>query len=263
VRAALLALGGAVGAVAFVAMLVGVGGRLEGDGDDLLPDLVVKVPYELELTQAGKRWRLGFASASSNLGAGPLIVQGRRRPGATTMKTVQEIRRIDGSTREVRGAGQLRYVVSPDHEHWHFVPFMRYELRRASGAGPVLRDRKTGFCLGDRYDTNRALPGKPENHAFVSRCGLRSPGRLGMREGISVGYGDDYNPTLEGQYVDVTGVPAGRYVLVHRVNETGALQESRTDNNASSLLIRLSWSGGRPSVEQLRRCRGTEACGDG
>ena len=262
-RTALLALGGTLGAVAVVAVLVGIGGRLEGDGEELLPDLVVKVPYDLELTQAGKRWRLGFASASSNLGAGPLIVQGRRRPGATTMATVQEIRRSDGSTREVRGAGRLRYVVSPDHEHWHFVPFMRYELRTASGAGPVLRDRKTGFCLGDRYDTLEALPGKPAIRAYGGRCGLRSPGRLGVREGISVGYGDDYHATLEGQYVDVTGVPAGRYVLVHSVNETGALEESRADNNASSLLLRLTWRGGRPSVEQLRRCPGTDACASG
>jgi hypothetical protein len=81
-----------------------------------------------------------------------------------------------------------------------------------------------------------------------------------MREGISVGYGDDYDPTLEGQYVDVTGLPAGRYVLVHRVNESGALQESRTDNNASSSLIRLAWRGGRPIVEQLRRCPGADTC---
>jgi Lysyl oxidase len=262
-RSVLLALGGAVGAVAVVAVLVGVGGRLEGGGEELLPDLVVKTPYELELTRAGTRWRLGFASAASNLGAGPLIVQGRRRPGATTMATVQVIRRTDGSAREERGVGTLRYVVSSDHQHWHFVPFMRYELHAASGWSPVLRDRKTGFCLGDRYDTNRALPGKPRFHVYTSRCGLRSPGRLGMREGISVGYGDDYDPTLEGQFVDVTGLAAGRYVLVHRVNETGALQESRSDNNASSLLIRLSWRDGRPSVEQLRRCPGAENCAVG
>jgi hypothetical protein len=124
----------------------------------------------------------------------------------------------------------------------------------------VLRDRKTGFCLGDRYDTSLVLPGKPASNVFTSRCGLRSPGRLGMREGISVGYGDDYDPTLEGQYVDVTGLAAGRYLLVHRVNETQALQESRYDNNASSLEIRLRWRDGRPSVEQLRRCLGREAC---
>ncbi len=235
-------------------------GRLQGDSEDLLPDLIVKVPYDLEVTQAGGRWRLGFASASSNLGAGPLIVQGRRRPGAETMATVQEIRRRDGSVREERGAGRLRYVVSPDHAHWHFVPFMRYELRPASGGEAVLRDRKTGFCLGDRYDTNRALPGKPKFNVYTSRCGLHETWRLGVREGISVGYGDDYHPTLEGQYVDITGLPAGRYVLVHRVNETQALAESRADNNVSSLLIRLRWNDGRPSVEQLRRCAGRERC---
>jgi hypothetical protein len=75
-----------------------------------------------------------------------------------------------------------------------------------------------------------------------------------------VGYGDDYDPTLEGQYVDVTGLAAGRYLLVHRVNETQALHESRYDNNASSLEIRLRWRNGRPSVEQLRRCAGRDGC---
>jgi hypothetical protein len=262
VRAALLGAAGAIGALAMVVVLLGIGGLQEGEGEgeDLLPDLIVKVPYELELTKAGGRWRLGFASASSNVGAGPLVVQGRRRPEAATMATVQEIRLSDGSVRETRGAGRLRYVVAPDHSHWHFVPFMRYELRPAASGGSVLRDRKTGFCLGDRYDTNLVLPGKPPENVFTSRCGLRSPTRLGIREGISVGYGDDYDPTLEGQYVDVTGLAAGRYLLVHRVNETQALQESRYDNNASSLEIRLRWRNGRPSVEQLRRCPGRDGC---
>jgi Lysyl oxidase len=260
VRTTLLALAGAVGAAVLVVALTGIAGAQDGDGGgDLLPDLIVKVPSELELTRAGPRWRLGFASAASNIGAGPLVVQGRRRPGAATMATVQVVRRQDGSVREQSGAGRLRYVRSPDHSHWHFVPFMRYELRPAGG-GRLVRDRKSGFCLGDRYAVEAPIPGKPPNPVYTSRCGLRSPTWLGVREGISVGYGDDYDPTLEGQYVDVTGLPAGTYVLTHRVNETGALQESRTDNNASSLLVRLRWRAGRPAVEQLRGCPDSETC---
>jgi Lysyl oxidase len=248
VRAALLTIGGAFGAVVVVAMLVGVSGRLEGDGDDLLPDLVVKVPYDLELTQAGKRWRLGFASASSNLGAGPLIVQGRRRPGGITMATVQEIRRADGSTRELRGAGQLRYVVSPDHEHWHFVPFMRYELHSASGPGPVLRDRKTGFCLGDRFNSEGTVSDEPRRPVWVGECGRGGRGLLSIREGISPGYGDDYVPALEGQYLVLDGLPAGRYRLWHRVNTERTLRESSYANNGASALLDLTWSRGEPSV---------------
>ena len=259
-RAALLTTAALAGALAIAALVAGVGGGRAGESAELLPDLVVKVPYDLELTQAGGRWRLGFASAASNFGAGPLVVQGRRRPGAETMATVQEIRRADGSVAEVRGAGRLRYVVSSDHQHWHFLPFMRYELRRADGTLGVVRDRKTGFCLGDRYETDRELPGKPDLAGFFSRCGLRETWRLGVREGISVGYGDDYNPTLEGQFVDVTGLPAGRYVLTHRVNETRVLREGDYDDNASSLLVALRWRAGTPSVAQVRRCPGSETC---
>jgi hypothetical protein len=224
------------------------------------PDLVLRAPYDLELTSAGLRWRLGFASAAANVGAGPLIVQGRRRPGEPTMTAVQELRSPAGAHELVAGAGRLRYVVSPDHAHWHLTPFMRYELRPAGRPGRVVRDRKTGFCLGDRYDTGRRLPGKPAEMLYTGRCGLREPGRLGVRQGISVGYGDDYDPTLEGQFVDITGLPAGRYLLVHRVNKGRTLREARYDNNASSLLLQLRWRDGRPSVEQLRRCPGREFC---
>ena len=259
-RAALVALAGAAGALALVAVAPALDAG-ESGARELRPDLVVLVPYDLEVTRAGDRWRLGFASAASNIGSGPLVVQGRRRPGAPTMAAVQELRRSDGSVRGVPGAGRLRYVTSPDHAHWHLTPFMRYELRPVGApAARPLRDRKTGFCLGDRYDTKLDLPGRAPKRVFNSRCGLRDPGRLGLRQGISVGWGDDYDPTLEGQFVDVTGLAPGRYVLVHRVNESGALVEARTDNNASSLLVRLDVVGGRPVVRPLQGCPGRETC---
>ena len=81
-----------------------------------------------------------------------------------------------------------------------------------------------------------------------------------MTEGISVGYGDDYAAYLEGQSLRLTGLPAGRYALVHRVNENGLLRESRASNNAASVLVALSWRAGRPSVTVLRRCPGRRTC---
>lgn len=44
-------------------------------------------------------------------------------------------------------------------------------------------------------------------------------------------------PRLEGQYVDVTDVPPGRYRLVHRVNADRALRESDYTNNAASVVV--------------------------
>ena len=119
----------------------------------------------------------------------------------------------------MRGVGRLRYTRSPDHEHWHLLHFDRYELRRPGGDRALVRDRKTGFCLGDRYGVDDpALAAKPPEAVYRSRCGLERPGLWGVREGISVGYGDDYDANLEGQYLRLSGLRAGRYLLVHRAN---------------------------------------------
>jgi len=49
-------------------------------------------------------------------------------------------------------------------------------------------------------------------------------------------------------------------VLAHRANEDERLEELDYGNNAASLRIRLTWSGGVPSVETLRTCPGTDRC---
>ena len=118
-----------------------------------LPDLDQEVPWNLEVTRDKARggYRLGFSSAVRNVGAGPLIVSGRRRAATPTMTVDQLIEQEDAPTAVVEGVGRMRYVRSPDHEHWHLLGFERYELRRAAGRAGVVTDRKTGFCLGDRY----------------------------------------------------------------------------------------------------------------
>jgi hypothetical protein len=126
-------------------------------------------------------------------------------------------------------------------------------------------DRKTGFCLGDRYDTdpNSTIPGEPAQAFYTGYCGRTQTELLSLVEGISVGYGDIYFANLEGQFVDLTGVRAGEYYLVHRVNADRKLVESNYANDASSSLIALTWPGGTsqpPSVAVLRGCPATDSC---
>ena len=65
----------------------------------------------------------------------------------------------------------------------------------------------------------------------------------------------------DGTYV-LTDVPAGRYVLVHRVNPTGELRESSYENNAASVLLELRRpAGGPPAVQILAACPESERCG--
>jgi hypothetical protein len=199
---------------------------------------------------------LGFRSAADNLGVGPLVVDARRDRGRPSLlATTQVVTRRDGS--EVRRPlrARLRYVHSADHSHWHYLGFMRYELRRPGSGRRLGRDRKTGFCLGDRYITpeDRPLRGRRGPAAFETDCGKGRPDLTSLREGISVGYGDDYDAHLEGQAIDVTHVPSGRYVLVHTVNPDHSLAERTYRNNKSRAVVRIARAGrGRPSVKLLR-----------
>jgi hypothetical protein len=81
-----------------------------------------------------------------------------------------------------------------------------------------------------------------------------------MREGISVGWGDDYKAFLEGQDLPLDGVPAGQYLLVHRVNADGHLRESSYANNAASVLFALAWRSGHPYLRVLAVCPDSDRC---
>jgi hypothetical protein len=167
----------------------------------------------------------------------------------------------DGSRQSFAIPGELRYVKAETHAHWHLLSFERYELRRGAEGRSVGRDRKTGFCLEDRYELTRLkLPHKPARPVWTGECGRGRPGLLAVRQGISPGYGDDYVPTLEGQYIDVTGLPAGRYLLVHRVNADRRLRESEYGNNAASVLLELRRTRRGPVVEVFASCPETATC---
>jgi Lysyl oxidase len=254
---------GLVLAAAAVASSAG-GSRELSPTSQLLPDLDQERPWNLEVTRDEARggYRLGFSSAVRNVGAGPLIVSGRRRPGTPTMTGDQLIEQEDAPIAVVEEVGRMRYVRSADHEHWHLLGFERYELRRAAGGARLVTDRKTGFCLGDRYRVKgRERPAQPPEPVYTGRCGLERTALLRLNVGISVGYGDDYDPNLEGQSLRLTGLDAGRYRLVHRVNVGRRLHESSYVNNAASLLLQLGWRAGRPSVRVLNSCPDTARCG--
>lgn len=240
------------------------------DGGDVLPNLVQVVPRDVGVktvhVRGRRKFHLGFTSATENRGAGPMTLHGHRLSRSVpTMGVDQLITEADGSVRTVHAIGSMRYVVNPDHRHWHLIGFARYELRPLGGS-VVRRDRKTGFCLGDRYKVHGAmdLPGFQPFPLQSDNCGMRHPGLLGLFAGISTGWGDPYGAQLEGQYIDVTDLPSGLYVLTHRANPDRALVESSYGDDASSALLDISWPRGmraKPRVRVLRKCRGSDECG--
>jgi len=253
-------------AIAAGAILVSASADAGSAARHRLPDLEQELPSGLVVSRIGPEeaagYRLGFRSAVRNVGAGPLIIDGHRAGvDRATMVADQVIERAGGPRDRIRDVGRLQFVISPDHRHWHLLAFQRYALHRPGSAVALMEDRKTGFCLGDRYDVEgRRLPNRAPRKVYRSRCGLEQTELLGIREGISVGYGDDYAANLEGQYLPLTGLADGEYVLAHRVNEDRRIRETRYGNNAASILIALRWRAGVPYVRILARCPGRADC---
>jgi hypothetical protein len=195
-------------------------------GGQTLPDIEPSVPYDVNVVQRDGRWFLGFATAARNVGPGALRIQGQGDgSGVMLARQLSE----DGAQVLNPSVGILRYVSTPTHQHWHYLDFMRYELRGVDHRN-VLRDQKQGFCLGDApFVPNWCSSNAPA--ATVTDIGLRPAG-------VEI-----YSRNIEGQEIaiDPEAAPAGRYVLSARIGPTGVLRETRTDNNNASALIKLTW----------------------
>ncbi|MFE2755134.1 lysyl oxidase family protein [Actinosynnema sp. NPDC059335] len=231
--------------------------------------------------------RLRFTTSVDNIGDGPLLVHGTRpsadQPRMTARQAFQSA--VDRSIPMTYAAAQhaipatLYYEPAPTHEHWHLLGFERFQLRTPSGDA-VVTDRKTGFCLGDRYAVKEALANRPsdaatpegELAAFLrkNRCGHHAPEALTVVQGISVGAGDDYTYKVDYQWLDISTVPSGVYDVVNVVNGDRTLVEKSYRNNASSMAVSIRWPGGAttppttitqpPEVRLLRNCPGAERC---
>ena len=232
--------------------------RPQPDAVELLPDLDQQPPTDLAVRSEHGRYRLWFTAATDNVGIGPLIVSGQRV--GITMRGLQRVRLSDGGTRAYPRVGFWRYNHSSDHSHWHLLHYQRYELREQNG-DVVVRDRKSGFCLGDRYGI---APGRVVNRVsspvYTAFCGLHEPKAQSVDGGTSVGFSDRYHSFLDGQNVDITNVPAGDYTLVHKTNTQLLIRELRYTNNAASVAIRLRRPNGVPAVRVLRVCPDSDQC---
>jgi Lysyl oxidase/WD40-like Beta Propeller Repeat len=222
---------------------------------ELLPDFDQRPPFRL--TIAGTK--LGFASATDNVGDGPIWVRGSRPAPAGPMVARQLVRLSDGSVRPYEDAGRLRYTPESTHSHWHLLDFQRYELRTLAG-DLVVRDRKSGFCLADHYGLARRRVAVFTGARFLGNCAASQPRALAVEQGTSTGFTDLYPAHFHGQNLELRGVPAGIYLLVHRANPDGLLEELDYANNAASLRIRLTWPGTTPRVDTLRTCESSADC---
>ena len=113
---------------------------------------------------------------------------------------------------------------SPCHGHFHLKSATSYELLTPS-LTTVVAGRKNAFCF---RDGSKYLSGAGPSNGYS--CG---------NQGITVGWQDVYGAKLDCQWIDITGVPAGTYVLRVTVNPTGLLPESNLANNSATVTINI------------------------
>ncbi len=108
------------------------------------------------------------------------------------------------------------FAFSACHGHYHFEAYGQYRLLSTGGC-VVANGHKSGWCVMDLGAYSASPPG---------------PARYGCGDmGISVGWADTYGVGTGCQWVDVTDVPPGDYVLEATVNPDLLIPESDYTNN--------------------------------
>jgi len=196
------------------------------------------------VTKAGKHTLLRFNTSTANVGQAALVI---------------------GSP---SGCLQL-FHLSECHGHYHYENYADYRLWTTEGYaiwqalrrtdlraddgvnaqllsvavanGELIIGHKQGFCMVDSY---RFDPNSGPAEKVYTDCN--------SNQGISVGWSDEYGSHLPGQFVQITGLPDGDYVLENQVNPLQLLPESDYTNNFAFVKIRyVSKHGKVPATAEV------------
>jgi hypothetical protein len=252
----------------------GGGGTTTVDQTEKLPDLITLPPHDLSiqyvtLASGQKQRQLRLSNTVRNIGKGPLHMLGLKAsdpkpwdtnhlplipapfdPNAPTVHDDGSGASVDQDAKgyqvievEERINGKFsrwvpKYYYGPvgnmffhaQHNHIHFAGFAKYVILNEnmipqSGIQP---GRKVSFCIEDfSHWSNGSIEGEPTS------------GRFGcsMEQGISPGYEDTYSAGIEGQFIDITSLPDGKYYAYTAA--TRDFKETDVKNNDSATLFEI------------------------
>lgn len=193
-------------------------------------------------TAPQERLLLRFDSYVHNEGPGVLHIRGSS-PLSGSMQDVFQV--VDGTPVALPGADVVYEASSPtnadSHNHWHFQNAARYALVTTGGAPAAPDAPKVGFCLLD----SEAVPGGPS--PAPDDCGTSSSTQVDM--GVSPGWRDQYRRSLMFQWVDVSEVQPGDYLLRSEVDPDDLIDETDEINPGADLPVRVP--GYRPKARSV------------
>src|SRR5712692_10741478 len=241
---------GCVVGSAFMAIAVCItSAMLRAQGLPLYPDIVEQISH-LQIQNEHQREKLRFSTTHINIGDGPLQIRGGGQIAPCNIDGIhydqctyatQEVLDANGNIVYSQSAGVAFF--HPQHNHWHQSAVALFQVRSGDPLrGPVIgQGVKITFCL---VDTDQTILVKKGSSRAYFECNAEL-------QGISVGWGDDYHQSTEGQELDITGAPEGIYYLTHQVDPENHWVETNETNNFAWVQFRLTRQGANPKITIL------------
>lgn len=208
------------------------------------PNLKMHDPADVHAGRMGSRRVLFSTNSLDSLGDGPASIHGTRT-GHFTMAAVQLLHRRDGGITKIDTGAKLLFKAVPgQYRYWKWNGAARMELWRLDSSGrPVERTRigpKTVYCLRDLKRRAGWLDGSPPGRVFPG-CS-QNLAQQSVTLGTSVGWSDVYPSTYHENWIDVSGL-RGCFAYVHVADPLNVIYESNEDDNMSSVVVRLPFTG--------------------
>jgi hypothetical protein len=199
------------------------------------------------------RWDQG----EYNFGTGPLELHNYSNKGDGT-NLYQRVYSTDGSITQ-KLAGSVKF--STAHGHFHAQGFQDVGLyaRRPDGSRGrlVARPPNKGICMVDIENGNFARTDRPTNPLQMDLPGTCDasihqdphdptyPNEPYLQMGITPGFADVYPWFVADQYIDVSKLPDGKYVLRATVNRSRKIRESDYRNNSRQACVEIRGTAAR------------------
>lgn len=210
--------------------------------------LVVEGCYPEETARTGARRCLRFDTHILNRGEGPLevayVIDG---PDVRAMQHIY----LDKGKYVARRAAASEFHAT--HTHFHIKDFYISKLwATEDGAirsgGPVSVTKKNGFCP---EDSTAHSSGEPPRYGC--RTDVRTENGVSQIVGISAGYMDTYGYALPDQFLEISNVKDGEYVLEIVIDPDNNFVESNERDNRACLGLTLD--GDLATAGPIRPCR--------
>lgn len=194
--------------------------------------------FSIQNRPRGVRW-LRFDTIVVNVGAADFRAYGHQDPTDGTDKFAVVQQTWSGSGWVDHPTDAVMSYSGDGHDHWHVEDFQDWTIQNEN-AQVLKSGAKTGFCFWDNYRYGSTAPAyyHPDT---TSACELDANGSVPM--GMSVGWGDEYPSNIAYQYIDISGLPNGKYKVTLVADPHEHFTEAREDNNGSWAWINITRKG--------------------